>query len=445
MIKKHIASDLSDPETYFYISLLTDRFQVLNERWSEALSQRFGKKFEPIYVLCNEHKESFREANYIVINDSIPEFQEQFPSENIINVIYPEDLNDQTRNSKDLQGIIAQLIKKQGTVYVLSFTNARLDFNNPHVKLLGPKPTVVEKYDSKVEQMKLFEELGMLRHTVDFYANFDDFSTRHTTFPYYVAAAYTSGGIGGAIAKSREDLINYRKALRPSDVRNPFVVSHIIKNIVKQPNVSAMVCGENDTRIIAITDQILRDNRYLGNVYPSSVSSFQQDEIRALTKKVGSQLAKEGFRGLFGMDYLINDKGVIHPVDLNPRRQGGYLCHTLMSQRVDLITQELKLALGEPVDSFSEADCSCSMAWAHSKLSPYGRFLWLAQEYSNSSPESVFKQYGEHCATYYPKDSVFVLGSPGVYMVSRKTPAQAREVLDARSEALIADLYAPLD
>src|ERR1044071_3924043 len=130
MIKQHITSDLSDPEVTYYLSLLTDRFQILNQRWSNALSQKFGKRFEPIYILSNEHKENFREANYIVINKTISKYQGKFPDKNIVNTIYPEDLNEQAYNDQNVQEIIEKLIQKQGDVYILSFTNARLNFNN---------------------------------------------------------------------------------------------------------------------------------------------------------------------------------------------------------------------------------------------------------------------------------------------------------------------------
>jgi biotin carboxylase len=207
--------------------------------------------------------------------------------------------------------------------------------------------------------------------------------------------------------------------LREINQSNSFIVSKLIKNIIHSPNVSAII-SENDVGIICITDQILRDNKYLGNIYPSKVSKDHIDTIIDITKIIGNYMRESGFRGIFGLDFIIDSDSKLYTIDLNPRRQGGYLCNILM-KNLDLVSSELKCALGEDFQIPSQSDFTPTFSWAHSKIKPYFDWSRIIRDKKIGTPGLPFEVIGGYYEEiFYPKDSLFFGGCPGYIVVSGK-------------------------
>ena len=134
--------------------------------------------------------------------------------------------------------------------------------------------------------------------------------------------------------------------LREINRSQEFVVADLIREMSSSPNVNAVVLGKDHTEVICISDQVLRGNVYLGNIYPLKENKRIKDIITDTTKVIGDHISTLGFRGLFGLDFIVTPEGKVFTVDLNPRRQGGYLCNVLMSKKIDIIELELALAIG---------------------------------------------------------------------------------------------------
>src|SRR5437016_4596631 len=100
MVTYQLERGIFTNEFNYYFSMLSDRFESLNDLWIEQLEKKFNKKFKPIYILPAEHNELFREENYIVLNEKQEDLQKNAKSKKIIYLIYPEDLNKQFCNSK---------------------------------------------------------------------------------------------------------------------------------------------------------------------------------------------------------------------------------------------------------------------------------------------------------------------------------------------------------
>jgi biotin carboxylase len=63
---------------------------------------------------------------------------------------------------------------------------------------------------------------------------------------------------------------------------------------------------------------------WCGNdLYPEVLSDEQREKAGAMTRRLGDRLAKEGYRGFFEVDYLVDtDSGEIYLGELNPRVSG---------------------------------------------------------------------------------------------------------------------------
>ena len=98
------------------------------------------------------------------------------------------------------------------------------------------------------------------------------------------------------------------------------------------PTVLGVVANENDIYIAGIADQFIEhDTRFVGSAFPTVLEKTLVTRLEQYTRKVGQWLAMEGFRGIFGCDYLVDVQGRIFFIEVNARKQGTAMefCCTL--------------------------------------------------------------------------------------------------------------------
>lgn len=445
MIKSKLSPTLASDKDYYFFSMLSDRFIPLVERWQKGLEKRFKKRFIPIYILPFYHNSLFEEENFIVLNEWLEEIHTQMKRTDIMNLIYPEDLNKQFSKSIEIKELMKQLLKKQDKVYVLSFTNVWFEIEDPNIVLLGPDPSIATYYDAKVEHYRTFEKLGLETVKTKVYKNIQDLRDNQKEYPFFLSATYSSGGIESKAIFTPHDLDEYYSHLRPVNKAEPLITAEYLDDIVLAPNSSGIVTSETGVTVVCISDQILRNNLYMGNIYPSQVTPIHLESIKEMTLKVGAYLAKQGFRGLFGLDFLITHSGKCYPIDLNPRRQGGYYCNAMSSKR-DLIELELAVIFNEPIPQIAYEDFQVDYCWAHSKLTPYNPNMKILDEFSFGNPVDPFKTIGTTFkAMYYPKNHTLRVGNPGFYLISGNSYQEVQQRLIRETEEIISKSYALQD
>lgn len=416
VITKSLDADMLTNDTEYFITMLNDRFERVVDRWVDALNKRFGSHFEPIYVLSSQQNRFFKKRNFIAINKALSSIGKA-ESRKFVYLEDYEDLNALATQSPTIRKLIEQLLTKQNRVFVIPFTSSFLRFGIPGVVILGPNPDIATMLDDKATQVTLFESLDLPRNNTRIFETIANMK-QEAVLPAFVSPAFGSGGAESKVVYRTEDFETFEYGLRVANKNGPFVCSRLITNIDISPNASAIVVGSNDTRVICVTDQILRDNMYLGNIFPSRASAPIVQKIEEITKKVGDHLSGIGFRGLFGIDFIVDTAGVIYTVDLNPRRQGGYLCN-VMASKVDIVSMELSLALGEKVSPPTDFGIDKHLIWAHSKVKPYFHNTRILNEFKSGYEETPFKKPGAtfECI-YYPKSSVILSGNAGYYITS---------------------------
>ncbi len=431
---------LSDGYEYFF-TFLFDRFEYAVELWITELEKKFTKKFKPIWILSAKQNDLFKKENYIVINKKLKEYRERLSGNEVIYLEDYDDLNREFSESEFVLDLISELIKKQGRIFILPFTSSYLNFENSNVIILGPDPKIAAKFSNKITHLNLFKELGLPVNQNEIYNSISEIKTK-VKYPFYISASYTTGGNECGIIYSEEDLDFFCRKLRETNKSNSFIVSKLITEIKISPNVNAVVCKEDDTRIICITDQILRGNQYQGNIYPSKANYKETEEIINATKKVGNHLSKFGFRGLFGIDFIIDSNDQLYCVDLNPRRQGGYLCNILMSGKINIPGIELDLILGETILEFDFEDFNLNYAWAHTKIVPYTSNMKIKNILKKDFPYHPFRKVGsEYKAIFYPVNYFLANGYAGYFIVSGHSYENVMEKIEKETKMLITNNF----
>ena len=98
-----------------------------------------------------------------------------------------------------------------------------------------------------------------------------------------------------------------------------------MRKVKCSPNVLVVVPSGNistdEVAVINVSDQIIKGTKYRGNVLPSSVSEKHFDEIVEISKRIGKELAKLGYCGIFGIDFIVSRENgeKVYPVELNLR------------------------------------------------------------------------------------------------------------------------------
>lgn len=428
-------------EVDYFFTMLTDRFEPLNIQWQQNLEKRYQKKFKPVYVLPFRHNAFFEEENYIVLNERLKQLHIDEGRSDVINLIYPEDLNKQFSESALIKDLIDRMLQRQDKVFIVGFTTVWLDIPNPKVVILGPDPIIAAKFDDKAEHIRTFRKLGFEINEAHIYKDFAELRESHIQFPCFVSATYSSGGIESTIIESREKLDIYYDSLRPINQVHPFIAAKLLDDIVLAPNTSALVAGENKTILTLLLDQFLRCNNYMGNIYRSRASKEMKQKMEVMTRKVGDYLSVQGFRGMFGMDFLITGNGDCFPVDINPRHQGGYFCN-VMTSAIDLVDLELRVALGEDIPSPKAEDFDIDYAWAHSKLSPFKSNIRIIEDIRQGDATEPFNKIGSsYSASYYPKNHTLILGNPGFYLVTNQDRKIVEIDIKESVASLISELY----
>lgn len=417
-IEAHLDKGFDKNKTQYFFSLLGPRFDVMNKLMAFSLRKRFGGKFEAIRILSARPNKQYAFGNYVVINNHAKLVEEELRDQIIYQQEY-EDLNTEFLNSPFIKNVSKRLLKKQSKVFVYPFTTSFMKLPKGLV-VIGPRPELVTYYDDKTKHYELFGDLKLPRNEVRIFNSKDDLAKNYKKFlPSYITAAYTSGGNEARLVYDRLMLNKFFGGLRDVNVEEGrFLAARIFEKITWAPNVNAIVTGMEETKVLVVTDQILSGNRYLGNIYPTSIPKKVHNQVLNITVKVGNYLSKKGYRGLFGLDFLVNSEGKLVVVDLNPRRQGGYACNALALKvsGVELTDLELACALGENVSQIpAYKDISYPQAWAHTKIKPHDAGQRIKKEVGQGSiaMEQVFKKGGTFKATFFRKGSLFVDGYIG--------------------------------
>ncbi len=299
--------------------------------------------------LCDMFRRQLgREVEFIAI---IPDVLIQYNYRNII-VIAPE-MGAEDRQGREqisfraeigqfmrqvsahpgIHRLIRQILSRQDHLYINMYEsdpNMTLD-DLDRVSIIGPDKQLARKFNNKVVQLELLkDEIPVIDfQTCDSLAALLGATDRlweTWSDGIFVSRQYSAAGSGSRIARCRKDIEE-----RFSDEDAPFLISRYIPHKL-DPTVLAVTANEQDVYIAGVADQVIEDgNRFVGSTYPSVLPTDLIRKLREYTRRVGRILARHGYRGIFGCDFLVDENRQIYFVEINARKQGTTLefCYTL--------------------------------------------------------------------------------------------------------------------
>ncbi len=318
-----------DTHYFFYIGELKN--YGLNVFLKEALTKVYNQKFDFIAIVPDV-LEQYNYSNLIVINPFIINSEDQC-GQNINCRVSADKFMETVSQNIDIRSLIDDLLNRQPNLFLHmyeSLVEMTLD-SIPNVSILGPEKTIAKKVNNKSLQMDSLKDIVPV---VDFKRCKDYPSLISTledlwdtwTEGIFVTKEYSAAGINSIVARDTEDVVS-----KFEDQDGPYLITRFMPH-THDPTVLAVVASEDDIFIAGVADQRIQNgNQFTGSTYPTVLSPDHVDKLKTHTRKVGSWLAKQGYRGIYGCDYILTNDNEIRFLEINARKQGTTLefCCTL--------------------------------------------------------------------------------------------------------------------
>lgn len=321
---------LQDNVHYFlYIGELKN--YGLNIFLKEALS-RFGHREFDFISIVPDVFEQYNYKNLIVVNPLAEEYYTHY-GHNVSCRIPASTFFTSISESRHVIDLIHKLLRKQGNLYIYmyeSMPEMTLD-SIPGVSVLGPDSKIARKLNSKIYQYThLKDTVNVVDHCVC--NGLEDLETTTNTLwrkwkdGIFASLEYSAAGTNSIIAHNLLDITEKFNGQNES-----YIISRNIPHNY-DPTVLAVVAGENDIYIAGIADQrIEKGTRFTGSIFPTQLTGETFNTLEKYTRNVGKWLTKEGYRGIYGCDFLVDHEDQVFFLEVNARKQGTTMefCCTL--------------------------------------------------------------------------------------------------------------------
>jgi len=289
----------------------------------DRLSQRYGKPVEIINILPNMPP-SYIKENVIVINKRLADHMAGNGNQGYFLHLGQPFIDADVSNSPYVRRAIDEILRHQKDLFINVYKSTpemRLPQKDKRISVIGPDPRLVERFDDKLNQRMIMNELGIpvprgylaysFEELISLYqAHFEDRA--------YVACARGFGGNGSETVSSLEELMNSEKLKRSSQ----FIVSDLL-DLESSPASLGIVANEDEVLVVSLADQLMNGVSYGGTVYPSNAGVEKSSKMREYTITIGKYLGSKGYRGFFGIDFMIDKNDNLYFVEINPRKIGS--------------------------------------------------------------------------------------------------------------------------
>jgi len=320
-----------EKNTHYFLYIGSIKNYGLNIFLKEALSKIHNRKFDFISII-QDILAQYVYPNMIVVNPMVDEFNREHGGNGSCRVPTRVFLSS-VSNNRHVQELVQKLLDRQKKLYIYMYESLpEMNFDQlPGVSIIGPDSKISERLNSKIFQYKAckhFMPMPDFRfcNGLDELLKTTDTLWSDWTEGIFVSEEYSAGGLKSMVAHDPDDIIGKFK-----DEKLNYLVSRFIPHEY-DPTVLAVVAGEEDIYIAGVADQrIEQGTRFTGSDFPSVLNKKIIEKLKEYTRVVGQWLVREGYRGIFGCDFLVDDNDDIYFLEINARKQGTTLefCCTL--------------------------------------------------------------------------------------------------------------------
>jgi predicted ATP-grasp superfamily ATP-dependent carboligase len=253
---------------------------------------------------------------------------------------YPEFIHLISRDKKELLGTTellahpdtAKLVTPDSSILVFKNTmRVETEIINKHWKVLNPKFQLSERVENKLSQIRWLGELAkyLPSHTTKI--------TKQIMWknePLIIQWAHGHTGDGTILIRTRDELsalqekFPERMAKLSTYINGPsFTVNAIVaKDKILMGNISYQITGL----------QHFTDNEFstVGNdwgIAHKLLNTKDLENIQTIVRDIGIKLQKDGWKGLFGVDFVMDEKNRrMHLIEINARQPASTIFESIL-------------------------------------------------------------------------------------------------------------------
>jgi len=322
-----------DPNIYYFFYIGDLKGYGLNIFLQEALKGKTDGKDIQFIAVIPDILNQYNYKNVIAINPVVKKHQESTRKQSISCRINASIFMTAVSSSPAIRKLIDIILQHQKSVFINLYESV-MEMSLDEIEgvvVLGPDKKLAEKFNNKIIQ---YQMLGDVVPMAEYRLCEDVQSLLETTRSLreawsdgiFISCAYSAAGANSFVTQNQQQVEEWC-----GKQNGTFLVSRYIPHTL-DPTVLAVVANENDVYIAGAADQVIvGGNRFVGSTYPSVVTDEQREKLHQYTGLVGKAMAREGYRGIFGCDYIITNDGQIFFIEVNARKQGTTLefCFTL--------------------------------------------------------------------------------------------------------------------
>lgn len=331
MVEIHFSNYCLKENTYYFLYIGELKNYGLNLFLKDALSRIKDRKIDFISIVPDVF-EQYNYENLIVINPDAKNFRNKY-GHNVSCRISARKFLTCVSESQQIKDLVRKLLDRQDNLYLYlyeSMPEMTLD-SIPGVFILGPESKIAGRLNSKIYQYK---NLKGLIPVADFFIcdGMDDLiRTTDRLWPQwkdgiFVSLEYSAAGSNSIIASSPRDIL-----AKFFGQEATYLISRNIPH-KHDPTVLAVVANEDAIYIAGVADQRIENGtRFTGSTFPTKLGNEIVAGLKKQTRTVGKWLARKGYRGIYGCDFLVDDNGEVIFLEVNARKQGTTMefCCTL--------------------------------------------------------------------------------------------------------------------
>ena len=315
-----------DEDKYYFIFITELKAYGIGHFFKEAISKAYkiDKNAIEFISISPDVFEQYNYDNVIIINNQTQRVHKRKS--------HDEFMKDIT-NSSYIDFVIDTILENQNELFIYMFeTSPYMNLDNKEgVKLIGPNKEVVATLSDKIALYEIFGNIVPMANYSVANSYMELLSSAKKLFSrtknsLFVSLPRSAAGANSIIANSLGDIEKKFSTCKDET----FLITEFIAHC-SDPTTLGVVINEDEIYIAGVADQRIDGTKFKGSTFPSKLSKEIQEEVIRQARVVGKKMAKMGYRGIFGCDFIVSKDEKVYFIETNPRKQGTTMefCCTL--------------------------------------------------------------------------------------------------------------------
>jgi len=315
-----------DENKYYFLFISELKAYGIGHFFKEALSKILGKKKKEIEFIsiAPDVFEQYNYENLIILNKSKKNENKRKKHDSFIKKV---------SNNSYINEMIDEILSNQEELFLYMFESSPFMTLNKkeRVTLIGPDYDIVSTLSNKISLYEIFSNIVPMA-PFEIGKGFDELLTKSEKLlkkpedNIFISLEKSAAGANSIITNNTQNIVDKFG----ENIDSNFLITKFIPHL-SDPTTLGVVINEDEVFVSGVADQTIDGTKFRGSTFPSKASPKVQEEIIRQTRVVGKEMARLGYRGIFGCDFIVTDMDEVFFIETNPRKQGTTMefCCTL--------------------------------------------------------------------------------------------------------------------